>query len=192
MKRLSFPSSVILAGLALLGCGGGDAAPKGSVVVAIDTSDSAIGKKGAFYKATLDGLMSLPMEDETVVYRFDAKPAEIHSGPPPESNEEAAKILKRAVEYRTEQKGTNLAKLILLIDQRIDQLKAPIEVRIYTDCGIELMTIAEKQSVERITTRWSKDERLHRLDFIGVRDGFREPLRNMVKLPPEKLGFGDL
>jgi hypothetical protein len=183
-------AALLMGGLA---CGPGDARPQvGTTFVAIDTSDSAAGQKGTFYQATLDGLMALPLDSTTVVYRFDAKPAEIHSGSPPHSTEDAAKLLKRAVDHRTDQRGTNLAKLILLISQRIDESPTPAEIIIYTDCGTELMTEAEKQSVQRMTGKWAADARVRKLTFLGVRDGYREQLRDMIKVGPGKFGFGSL
>jgi hypothetical protein len=174
-----------------IGCAAGPR-ESGTMFVAIDTSDSAAGQKGAFYNATLDGLMALPMNSSTVVYRFDAKPAEIHSGPPPESTEEAAKLLKRAVQYRTDTPGTNLAKLVQLIDGRLPEAPAPIDLRLFTDCGIELMTEAEKEKVKRTTIKWSHDSRVRSVTFYGVRDGYREELRRMVRLGPDKFAFEEL
>jgi hypothetical protein len=191
MRRRQSLSNLLIISLVIGGCVG-QAAKGGTKIVAIDTSDSAAGQKGTFYQATMDGLMALPLEDYTVVYRFDAKPAEIHSGPPPASTEEAAKLLKRAVEHRTDQKGTNLAKLILLMDRRLDELTTPIEIQIYTDCGIELMTEAERQSVKRITSRWHEDNRITKVSFLGLRDGYREDIRSMVAVGSDKLEIDNL
>lgn len=190
MKKLLL-SSLLAPILFTLGCGGSEGKP-GTTIVGLDVSDSAAGQKGSFYNATVEGLMALPLDSNTIVYRFDAKPAEVHSGNPPASQEEAAKLIKRAVEHRTDQKGTNLAKLILLIDKRIEETAPPVEIRLFTDCGIELMTEAERQSVKRITTRWQEDNRISKVTFSGLRDGYREDIRSMVNVGPAKLEITNL
>lgn len=190
MKRLLF-SSLIVA-VVLAGCAPEQGTGSDTVVIALDTSDSAVGQHRGFFAAATDDLMSFPAHATLIVYRFDAAPAEAHTGDMPESMEEAAALVKRVVSHRTNTKGTNLRKLLDQIDQRLPELEPSTTIRIYTDCGTELMTDADRKQVESITARWDGDTRLAKLEFIGVRDGHREELREMIKLGPKKFSIHQL
>lgn len=192
-SKLTLWLGAILVGATLWGCTDTLADAKTTaktpqaVYIAVDTSESARPMHKQFFNQISEELSSLPMSAHVEVFRFDSRPAEVYSGQPTDTKEEATMMLKRVLEHHTETEGTNLAKLLNEIDNRIKNNGDNRAVEVYTDCGIEKMTAAEKDQVRTLTKRWSDDPSFVKLSLIGVRDGFREELRKMLDLDESKL-----
>jgi hypothetical protein len=159
-------------------------------LVAVDTSDSAKVTQTEFGRQIRDELTAFPLSCELRLFRFDSAPAEVSSGPPPERDNEAALLLKEVFKHRSKTPGTNMAKLVRLLDSHLDGVRSPVEIRIYTDAGTELMTEAERDDVRKKTAQWGQDDRVARVEVTGLRDGQRETIRDIFRLPPEKLKLG--
>jgi hypothetical protein len=179
--------AVGLIGLAV-GCDTVASVPKaGSVFIALDTSESAGIMQGKFGTQISDELMALPLGVHTMVFRFDSSPAEVYAGKPCASRDEAANLIKTTMKHRSQTRGTNMAKLVTLFAKRLEEVPSPVEVRIYTDCGVELMSKADKERVRKTTAAWATDPRISGVKIIGLRSGYREEVRDLVQLGPDKL-----
>ena len=187
-SRLAFLGTglLVLAG----GCDTIEAVPKsGSVFIALDTSESAGIMKGKFGTQISDELMALPTDVRTMVFRFDSSPAEVYAGKPSASRDEAANLIKSTMLHRSQTKGTNMARLFALFQKRLDDVPKPVEFRIYTDCGVELMTKAEKDYVRKTTLAWESDPRISGVKVIGLRSGYREEVRDLIQMGQDKLSL---
>ena len=175
----------------LVGCAkDGPAAVKGSPsleLLAVDTSGSAVAEHPRFFGEAAQAIMDMPEASRLYVYRFDAAPAEVHSGEPPATQEDASDMLNKALSHRTATKGTNLAKLFRLMDRQIESHQGPVWVLVFTDAGTELMSSSERMEVRTITKRWAGSDRLQAVEFVGVVDGQREALRDMVAISGDRL-----
>lgn len=188
--------TILVALLSLLvvsGCKSGDAQAKAqkpeTVLIALDTSESAREFHKGFFASITDRLLTLPTETHVEVYRFDSSPAEVYSGPPANTREEAALLIKRVLEYQSGTEGTNLARLCTLLDSRLASLDQSAEIEIYTDCGIELMSNEDRELVKEVTTKWAENQKVKTVRIIGLRDGFREDIRELVALNEDKLSL---
>ncbi len=181
-------SCVIL--LALIGCGSEstESGPK-AYFVAVDTSKSAKPFHGEMFKYASEVLMTAPMSSNVTVYRFDSTPAEVYSSVPPGSTEEAGILLNKTLQHTSKTDGTNLQKLIVSIDQRIATVNGASRVVILTDCGVEMMTAQEKEQVKRITAKWDEQGSVDKISLKGVQPGFREELRELLRVSPSRLEF---
>lgn len=157
-----------------------------SFFVALDTSASAQIMHKQFGKIQQNHLMTIPMDATLRLFRFDSSPAEVSSGQPPARETDAAKLLKSVFAHRSKEDGTNMALLIELLDKHVDEVRPPVEITIYTDAGIENMTAMEKAAVRAVTGRWATDDRVLGVRVVGLRDGWREPVRELLRLPPIK------
>lgn len=155
-------------------------------LVAVDTSESAGIMHDAFGGRVRDELAGLPLEVELRLFRFDSSPAEVASGPPPDRDSEAAKLLKQVMAHRSATKGTNMAKLVALLDRHLAEVATPAKITIYTDCGVELVTPQERKAVQETTRQWSTDPRVASVRIVGLRDGYREEIRDLFQLSPDK------
>lgn len=153
---------------------------KGTHVAAIDTSESSRDQIGYYQAAVRDTGMSASLESNFIIYRFDSSPAEIHSGKPPQTLEEATHIVNKVVGRQSDTDGTNLAKLFSVIDKRLPSLPQPVRLVVYTDCGIENMTPEEKAQVTQTVAKWKDENLLESLTFAGLRDEFKLQIREII------------
>ncbi|MCW5938583.1 MAG: hypothetical protein KF884_06460 [Fimbriimonadaceae bacterium] len=199
MVRRAF-SSALLATALLGGCstpeGSGSTADLGNAsnlvktyLVAVDTSESAAVTQSEFGGKIRDSLAALPMSCELRMFRFDSSPAEVYSGRPPERENEAAMMLKSVFQHKSQTPGTNMGKLVRLLDKHLNEVPTPVEVWICTDAGTEMTTTAERAEIRATTARWSHDVRVAKVRVIGLRDGERETIRDLFRLSPEKLNL---
>lgn len=179
------------------GCGSPESEKNGNglpeskhiVVLAIDTSGSASKIKESLCKRASQDFFATRDNDEVVIYRFDNEPAEIYSGDPPGSEEQAAAKLKSLLPFSQKGEGTNLLKLVEKIDELYRSEKLPMKIFIYTDCGFEEMSNLELDKCKEITSAWGTNHNDIEVDFVGVTDGFREKLRKLVALPRSRIQF---
>lgn len=158
-----------------------------AIYFALDVSESSKDFYERFAGELSDRLLRTPRGSTTAVFRFDSAPAEIHSGAPPETLEEAAHIIKKTEAHSTETDGTNLAKLFDEIDKTQKRVGKRFSLVIFTDCGIEKMTGAEKVRARELVNGWEADGSLISIQLVGIRDGWREPIREILQLPDAQL-----
>ena len=177
-----FISGALFAG----GCGTAEATSEaGTRVYAFDTSGSAKDVHEQFFNRGLHDMTGGDGRAKFVVYRFDIAPQEAYQGGSFGNDEEAAKLLKDTFDRSAGAKGTNLLKLFESIDRRLPEWTKPIGIRVYTDCGTELMTKAEFVQLKELTQKWVDQGINPRLSFVGVDTGHRETLRNHIAFPVE-------
>ena len=168
------------------GCGTAEATSEsGTRVYAFDTSGSAKDVHEQFFNRGLHDMTGGDGRAKFVVYRFDIAPQEAYQGGSFGNDEEAAKLLKDTFDRSAGAKGTNLLKLFESIDRRLPEWNKPIGIRVYTDCGTELMTKAEFVQLKELTQKWVDQGINPRLSFVGVDTGHRETLRNHIAFPVE-------
>ena len=71
-------------------------------------------------------------------------------------------------------------RLFQEIDRRIPEWTKPVSIRIYTDCGTELMSQDEFRQMLKLTESWKEQGTQPEISFVGVDTGFRETLRNSI------------
>ena len=168
------------------GCGTSVAGTNaGTRVFAYDTSGSAKDAHEQYFNRGLQDMMSGDAKAKYVVYRFDIKPQEAYQGSSFGNDEEAAVLLKSTFDRSAGAKGTNLLRLFQEIDRRLPEWTKPISIRIYTDCGTELMTKDEFNQMLKLTEGWKEQGTQPEISFVGVDTGFRETLRNSIAFPVE-------
>ncbi|MDQ2985471.1 MAG: hypothetical protein M3R13_01960 [Armatimonadota bacterium] len=188
MKAHNFFSlGIFIAGLIFAaGCGTASATSEaGTRVYAYDTSGSAKDAHEQFFNRGMQDMMSGDGRARFVVYRFDVRPQEAYQGTSFSNDEEAAMLLKSTFDRSAGAKGTNLLNLFQEIDSRLPDWSKPISIRIYTDCGTELMTSEEFKRMRALTERWKEQGTLPEISFVGVDTGHRETLRNHIAFPVE-------
>lgn len=179
---------------ASLGCGGparGDVAPtagqaaaaKEVRIYAVDTSMSAVPKHGEFFKQIQDEWSAVPLDEKIYLYRFDSACAEVRSEPVPPTKEGMREILEKTLHHRSQTEGTNLAKLVVQINKKLAGVELPGRILIFTDCGTENMTPEQEEQVRRITTEWNERHEISEVVVVGVDGGYREKLRDLIRLP---------
>ena len=182
----TFPSFVAFwaIGLSLAGCGmavSSEPQQQGTVVIALDTSASARQYHEQMFNQAVEQSASLPLSVQLIVFRFDSSPAEVHVGKPFADQAEAGRKLKTELEWHSNTRGTNLAKLFSRVDALLEESPAPVVVEVYTDCGTELMGAKDDETVRRVTESW--DAKGIRVRFHGVASGHREKLRDLIRCP---------
>jgi hypothetical protein len=182
-----FALAVFVSGaLFAAGCGTAEAITEaGTRIYAFDTSGSAKDAHEQYFNRGLHDLTSGDGRARFVVYRFDVRPQEAYQGRAFGNDEEAAKMLKGTFDRSAGAKGTNLLKLFEELDSRIADWSTPMSIRIYTDCGTELMTQAEFKQLRALTQKWVDSGVSPRVSFVGVDTGYRETLRKHIAFPVE-------
>ena len=180
-----FAAAVFIAGALFAGgCGKAEATSEaGTRVYAFDTSGSAKDVHEQFFNRGMHDMTSGDGRAKFVVYRFDITPQEAYQGGSFDNDEEVAKMLKDTFDRSAGAKGTNLLKLFESIDQRLPEWNKPISIRVYTDCGTELMSKAEFKQLNALTQKWLDDGVNPTVAFVGVDTGHREILRNHIAFP---------
>lgn len=126
----------IVAIISLTGCvGKSEPSNEPTMIMAIDTSGSAAKDHGAIFAKCSDMIQAMPEGKSLFLYRFDSSPAEVYSQEPPTGSDDIAEILNKVLEHKSATKGTDLAKLFVLVDKRIQDLNVPVQVAVFTDCG---------------------------------------------------------
>ncbi|MEO7454142.1 MAG: hypothetical protein ABIV13_05200 [Fimbriimonadales bacterium] len=186
MKAHSFFALAVFVFGALFagGCGTAEATTEaGTRIYAFDTSGSAKDAHEQYFNRGLHDLTSGDGRAHFVVYRFDVRPQEAYQGSSFGNDEEAAKMLKSTFDRSAGAKGTNLLKLFEELDKRLSGWSKPMSIRIYTDCGTELMTQSEFKQLKALTQKWVDGGVNPRVSFVGVDTGYREMLRNHIAFP---------
>jgi hypothetical protein len=186
MKMLHLVCASIFVGGSIYAGGCGTAAANseaGTRVYAYDTSGSAKDVHEQFFNRGLQDMMSGDGRARLVVYRFDVLPQEAYQGDAFGNDEEAAVLLKGTFDRSAGAKGTNLLKLFQEIDRRVPEWSKPVSIRIYTDCGTELMSPGEFKEMRALTEKWKKAGTLPDISFVGVDTGYRETLRDHIAFP---------
>ncbi|HMS55663.1 MAG TPA: hypothetical protein PKA27_09715 [Fimbriimonadaceae bacterium] len=155
-------------------------------LVAVDTSSSALPKHRRFFEETVRIFQRAPSKRPVYLYRFDSKPAEVFAEPPPGNRERVAQLLNEVLEHRSNFDGTNLTALLVLINKQVAALDGPVQVTIMTDCGVEKMSNRDDDQAKRITAKWAEGSQVQKLTLLGVADGHREKLRELIQLPQGK------
>src|SRR5688572_3953728 len=165
-----FAAAVFIAGaLFASGCGKAEATSEaGTRVYAFDTSGSAKDVHEQFFNRGLHDMTGGNGRAKFVVYRFDITPQEAYQGTSFANDEAAAKLLKSTFDRSAGAKGTNLLKLFESIDSRLPELNKPISIRVYTDCGTELMSKDEFQQLRNLTQKWMDEGVNPTVTFVGV------------------------
>lgn len=162
---------------------------RSSLLVAVDTSGSAKAYKKNYFKDLNNFLIDLPPQERVVIFRFDAAPAEVHDGPPPETLEKSSQLLIKTLDYSTETRGTNMKQLVSAFDTRLSRGTNNYDIRIYTDCGVEDMTAEQKRESKELVEKWVKSGRLNSITLFGVQHGRREDLRAIFDVDGVNLEF---
>ncbi len=178
-----------LAASFLVGCGASPSSLTTLNLIAIDVSESSKDQFEVFAGSIRNDMMSLRSDDEVFLFRFDSKPAEFFSGHPPESLEEATKTVLKVREHSSETEGTNLYLLLNAFEGTIERSNSPYKIMIYSDCGVEKMSADEIAMAKEIVARWSVDGRFLGMEFVGIRDGWREKIREILLLPSSQLNI---
>jgi hypothetical protein len=180
-----FAAAVFIAGAFFAsGCGTAEATSEaGTRIYAFDTSGSAKDAHEQFFNRGLRDMTGGNGRAKFVVYRFDVSPQEAYQGGSFSNDEEVANLLKDTFDRSAGAKGTNLLKLFQSIDRRLPQWNKPIHIRVYTDCGTELMSAAEFKQLNQLTQKWVDDGINPNISFVGVDTGYRETLRNHIAFP---------
>lgn len=173
----------------LIGCGGSSPALSSLNLFAIDVSESSKDQFEDFAGSIRNEMMNLREDDEVYLYRFDSKPAEFFSGHPPHSLEEATKTVLKVREHSSNTEGTNLYLLLSAFEGAISRSSSPFKVMIYSDCGVEKMSANEISKAKEIVGRWSGDSRFLGIEYVGIRDGWREKIREILPLPSSQLSL---
>ncbi|MGI8924461.1 MAG: hypothetical protein ACR2HJ_10560 [Fimbriimonadales bacterium] len=187
MTKRNLFGAVVCAACAfvLAGCGSLSASSPSyqTRAFAFDTSGSAKDKHETFFNRGLHDMMADTRDTRLVVYRFDVLPQEAHEGDSFGNDEEVARLMKEVFTRTAGRRGTNLFKLFEGIDRRLPQWPQPVSIRVYTDCGTELMTKDEFARLLAMTRRWKANGSPPDLTFVGVETGFRETLRGYIGYP---------
>ena len=166
------------------GCGTAEATSEaGTRVYAFDTSGSAQDVHEQFFNKGLHDMTGGDGRAKFVVFRFDSAAQEAYQGGAFANDEEAAKLLKATFDRSAGTKGTNLLRMFESIDHRLVEWNKPIKIRVYTDCGTELMSRAELLKLKELTKTWLDSGINPEITFIGVDTGHRETLRNNIAIP---------
>ncbi|MCB0825682.1 MAG: hypothetical protein KDC26_05795 [Armatimonadetes bacterium] len=185
MEKLQFNNGLILSlvlGCSLIGCTQPPLADDTAHFFALDTSESAKEIHADLGSDMRYELMQVPANGQVVVFRFDSSPAEVHAGSPPSSEEETVHLIKRMMEHSSNTNGTNLARLLKVMDESQKRIGKPFAISIYSDCGIENMTQEEIASAQEIVKRWESDSKFQGMTLYGIRDGWREKFRQIIPL----------
>lgn len=160
-----------------------------TTLMAFDTSGSAVEYHAKMFKRASQEIQNLPENKYLYLYRFDSAPAEVFSEPPPAGMEDISKLLNGLLKHRSATDGTNIAKLIVAMDKRLAELTEKVNVVIFTDCGTEAMSTLDCEYAKRITERWGKKELVKSVKIVGVADGHREKLRELILVGPGVLSI---
>lgn len=162
--------------------------PQFVTVMAIDTSGSATAHHKKMFQKAAEIIQTAPARQPFYLYRFDARPAEVFSEPPPSGQEHIAELLNSVMKHRTDVEGTNLAELLVIMNKRVASLgDRSVKVVIFTDCGTERMDTLAVESAKRIAETWSRQHSIHSVTFYGVADGHRETIRSLLEALGGKL-----
>lgn len=152
-------------------------------LIAVDTSSSAKPKHRRFFDETVRIFQRAPSKKAIYLYRFDSKPAEVFAEPPPGNREKVAQLLNDVLKHRSNFDGTNLTSLLVLVNKQISALDGPVQITIMTDCGVEKMSQRDDEQAIRITSKWAEGSQVQKITVMGVADGHREKLRELIRFP---------
>lgn len=166
----------------------GEAEASQNLCIALDTSGSAEASRVTYLKA----MRSLVVDNRyanLTLFRFDSNPAEIYSGKVMPNEEEASVFLAKYVKYSAGTEGTNLLKLLNLIDKQVKRTDRPTEIVILTDCGFENMPNKELEETKVLVKTWTSNPRIKSIMAKGVADGNREKLRALFDAAADKFSI---
>lgn len=149
--------------------------PAPVAIVAVDASSSAREFYPAFERAARDVNESVPPGGTLEIYRFDRTVNEVHVGEPLDAAAFKRK-LKQALAPERHEKGTSLLVLARKLDERIKVAGShPVQLTVLTDCGVETMTKADHEAVQRLVGGWTG---VTGVEFVGLRPLHHEAIRN--------------
>ncbi len=193
----NFSRNVVLLALTISGCSQapnpssgqvGTTGEKENLCIALDTSGSAEASRLAYLKSMRSLVVDSRFANLTL-FRFDSNPAEIYSGTVMPNEEEASVFLAKYVKYSAGTEGTNLLKLLNLIDKQVKRTARPTEIVILTDCGFENMPNKELEETKLLVKTWTDNPKIKSIVVKGVADGNREKLRALFDAAADKFSI---
>jgi len=161
---------------------------KPHLCIALDTSGSAEASRITYLKVMRSLVVDERFADLTL-FRFDSNPAEIYSGKMMPNEEEASVFLAKYVKYSAGTEGTNLLKLLSLIDKQIKRTNHPTDIIILTDCGFENMPNKELEETKLVVKSWTSNPNVRSIVAKGVADGNREKLRALFEAAADRFSI---